>query len=174
MIPGIFKILGVQLMGYSVTMLPPIAVAFVKEPTQLLFLFSALATFFLGMLLWFPVRKNRREVKSREGFLIFTLAWITVSLVGTIPCFVASNSSYFSLAFLDALFETISGLTTTGATVLVGLDTMPRSLMYYRMQLHFIGGGGIILLGIAIMPMLGVGGIQLFRADIPGPFKKKN
>lgn len=163
------RILGMLIMGFSVSFLIPIFVALLyREKTIPLFLECIGISLLTGFILWFLTRKETKEVKAKEGFLIVTLLWIVLSFISTLP-FLLSDYPSFSIA--DAIFESISGLTTTGASVFTNLDHMPRSLLYFRQQLQFIGGGGIILLSIAIMPMLGVGGMQLFRADIPGPFK---
>jgi len=165
------KILGQLLMPFSLTMLPPLIVTWIyKESTTHVFLSSTIATFVLGIILWFPFRKLNREIHGREGFLIVALLWVALSFMGALPFLI---SHYPTISFVDALFETVSGLTTTGTTVFSNLDTMPRSLIYYRSQLQFVGGGGIILLGIAILPMLSVGGMQLFRAEMTGPFKEE-
>jgi trk system potassium uptake protein TrkH len=170
-IANIFRILGFLLMGFCPTMLPPVGVAFwYNEPTALIFLWASLLTFLLGFLLWFPTRNAQKEIRAREGFLIVTLLWLSLCLVSAIPFILLT---YPFVSGIDAIFESISGLTATGATVFVDLDSFPRSILYYRQQLQFVGGGGIILLGISIMPMLGVGGMQLFRAEIPGPFKEE-
>lgn len=164
------RILGLLLMPFSVTMLPPIFVAlWYKENTILSFGFAIFAAFLLGLILWFPCRKEQREIQAREAFLIVTLLWIVLILTGAFP-FVFSEMP--SISYIDAMFETVSGLTTTGATVLSNLDMMPRSILYYRQQLQLIGGVGMIVLGIAILPMLGIGGMQLFRAEMSGPFKE--
>lgn len=165
------RILGLLLMPFSLSMIPPIFVAlWYHENTISVFLSSTLITLLFGFILWAPFRKDVRDIQARDGFLIVTLLWIVLSLTGTLPFTLSINPH---INYIDAFFETISGLTTTGATVLVNLDSMPRSILYYRQQLQFIGGGGIILLGIAILPMLGVGGMQLFRAEITGPFKEE-
>lgn len=167
----ILRILGLLVMGFSGSLLLPILVAlWYREPTIPIFLKSLSIALFFGLLLWFPARSHTREIKPREGFLIVTLLWIILSFIASLP-FLFSTTPVFSV--MDSLFETVSGLTTTGSTVFLNLDNMPRSILYYRQQLQFIGGGGIILLGIAILPMLGVGGMQLFKAEIPGPFKEE-
>ncbi len=164
------RILGLLLMPFSATMLPPILIAFwYKENTIFDFCAATTATLILGVLLWFPFRKKSRDLQAREAFLIVVLLWIALSLTGAFP-FTFSETPH--IPYIDAIFETISGLTTTGATVLSDLDDMPRSILYYRQQLQFIGGGGIIVLGIAILPLLRIGGMQLFRAEMTGPFKE--
>ncbi len=164
------RVLGLLLMPFSITMLPPILIAiWYHENTVLYFFFATLATLSLGISLWFPFRNCHREIQPREAFLIVTLLWFVLALTGAFP-FAFSENPHIS--YIDAIFETISGLTTTGATVLSDLDNIPRSILYYRQQLQFIGGGGVIVLSIAILPMLGIGGMQLFRAEIAGPFKE--
>lgn len=164
------RILGLLLMAFSTTMLPPILVAmWYQENTIFDFCTATTATLILGIILWFPFRHKTRELQDREAFLIVVLLWVVLSLTGAFP-FAFSESS--EISYIDAIFETISGLTTTGATVLSGLEEMPRSILYYRQQLQFIGGGGIIVLSIAILPLLSVGGMQLFRAEMTGPFKE--
>jgi len=167
---NISRVLGVLLMPFSATMLPPILVAlWYKEETIPAFVFATVTTLMLGIILWFPFRGEHKEIQPKEAFLIVTLLWLALSFTGTFPFAFSANPN---MSFLDAFFETISGLTTTGATVLSDLDTLPRSILYYRQQLQFIGGGGIIVLSIAILPMLSIGGMQLFRAEITGPFKE--
>lgn len=157
-----------MLLPFSLTLLPPIAVAlWYKENTIPIFLSSFLATGLAGFFLWLPFRTQQREIHIREGFLIVSLLWIVFPLLGALPFIL------FSSTFVDAFFETISGLTTTGSTVFTNLQVLPRSLLYYRQQLQFVGGVGIIVLGIAILPMLSVGGMQLFRAEMTGPFKEE-
>jgi trk system potassium uptake protein TrkH len=158
-------------MPFSATMLPPILVAlWYKENTISDFCAATATTLTLGIILWFPFRKQSRELQAREAFLIVALLWLALAVTGAFPFAFSENAPISS--YIDAVFETISGLTTTGATVFSNLDQMPRSILYYRQQLQFIGGGGIIVLSIAILPLLGVGGMQLFRAEIPGPFKE--
>jgi trk system potassium uptake protein TrkH len=117
------------------------------------------------MLLATSTRRYARELKPRDGFLLVTLGWILMSAAATIPLLLILPG----LSFTDAFFETMSGLTTTGATVLKGLDTLPPAVNLWRAALHCYGGLGIIVLAIAILPLLGVGGMQLYRADSPGP-----
>lgn len=167
---NISRILGYLLMPFSATMSPPLFIAlWYHENTILPFYAATATTLVLGFLLWFPFRHYKHEIQAREAFLIVTLLWVGLALTGALP-FVFSENPH--MHYIDAVFETISGLTTTGATILLKLDTLPRSILYYRQQLQFIGGGGIIVLSIAILPMLGVGGMQLFRAEMAGPFKE--
>jgi trk system potassium uptake protein TrkH len=107
-------------------------------------------------------------MRYRDGFMVVVLFWAVLAIFGAIPLYLVHKPL---LSFTDAFFESMSGLTTTGATVLQGIDHLPESIRYYRQQLQWLGGMGIIVLAVAVMPMLGVGGMQLFRAETPGPMK---
>ncbi|MEZ5453603.1 MAG: potassium transporter TrkG, partial [Thiothrix sp.] len=163
------RILGLLLMVFSLTLLPPILVGWLMGDPELSNFWDG---FFLiltsGVLLWLPVRHQHGELRLRDGFLVAVLFWFGLSAAGAVP-FMLSDSLHFSAA--DAFFETVSGFTTTGATVITGIDGLPRSINFYRMELHWLGGMGIIVLAVAILPMLGVGGMQLYRAETPGPIK---
>lgn len=163
------RILGVLLMVFSTTMLPPALISwFADDPALLPFLVAFGLLLMIGALLWLPVRQVRRDLKTRDGFFIVAMFWIVLGLSGSLP-FLLSEVPVMSVT--DAVFESISGLTTTGATVLTGIDELPLSIRYYRQQLQWLGGMGIIVLAVAILPMLGIGGMQLYRAEMPGPIK---
>ena len=163
------RILGLLLMIFSLTMLPPVLVAVLfGETAWLAFVEGFGLTFSAGLLLWFPVHRVRKDLRLRDGFLVVAAFWTVLGTFGAAPLYF---SDAISLSITDAVFESISGLTTTGATVLTGLDDLPRSLLYYRQQLQWLGGMGIIVLAVAVLPMLGVGGMQLYRAETPGPVK---
>ncbi|MDF2866933.1 MAG: trk system potassium uptake protein TrkH [Gammaproteobacteria bacterium] len=165
----IFRILGLLLMVFSLSMLPPIAVAIgYHEKVWNTFLLSFAVTMGTGLVLWLPFRNYKRELKTRDGFLIASLYWSVLSLFAALPFVFASNPP---VGWLDGIFEAVSGLTTTGASILNDLDHLPRSVLYYRQQLCFLGGMGIIVLAVAVLPMLGIGGMQLYRTEIPGPIK---
>lgn len=165
----ILRILGLLLMLFSFTMLPPIMVGWLMhDPTLSPFWWTEALVFGTGAAIWLPVRRARAVLRTREGFLIVTLFWVVLGLAGALP-FVFSEA--VSSSFTDAVFETVSGLTTTGATVYIGLDSFPRSILFWRMELHWLGGMGIIVLAVAILPMLGVGGMQIYKAEAPGPVK---
>ena len=166
---SIQRLLGLLLMLFSATLLPPILVALLYGDGQLpVFLYGMVAVFMAGGLLWLPARKHRYELRVREGFLFVTLFWVVLGLAGALPFVFAANPH---LSITNAVFESFSGLTTTGATVITGLDDLPQSILFYRQQLQWLGGMGIIVLAVAIMPMLGIGGMQLYRAETPGPIK---
>ncbi len=166
---SIQRLLGLLLMLFSVTLLPSILISWFYQDGQLqVFLAGMLAVLVVGCLLWLPAREYRDELRTRDGFLFVTLFWIVLALAGALPFVFATNPH---LSITDAVFESFSGLTTTGATVITGLDDLPNSILFYRQQLQWLGGMGIIVLAVAIMPMLGVGGMQLYRAETPGPMK---
>jgi trk system potassium uptake protein TrkH len=131
------------------------------------FVDSLLISVLIGFMLWLPVRRRREELRLRDGFLVVTSIWFLVAAACSVPFMLGTTQ----LSFTDAYFESVSGLTTTGATVLVGLENLPRSLLFYRQSLHFLGGMGIVILAVAILPMLRIGGSQLFRAESTGPIK---
>jgi trk system potassium uptake protein TrkH len=131
------------------------------------FVDSLLACLLIGFVLWLPVRKRREELRLRDGFLVVTLIWFMVAVAAAIPFMLGPTQ----LSFTDAYFEAVSGLTTTGATVIIGIEKLPRSLLFYRQSLHFLGGMGIVILAVAVLPMLRIGGSQLFRAESSGPIK---
>ena len=163
------RILGVLLMFYAVTMMPPVAVSVYFADGQAPAFIEAFAfTFIVGLVVWLPARNDRRELRLRDGFLVAAVFWLGLGSFGAVPLLLTDTPQ---MSVTDAVFEAVSGLTTTGATVLTGLDSLPRSILYYRAQLHWLGGMGVIVLAVAILPMLGVGGMQLYRAETPGPMK---
>lgn len=164
----IAKLIGVLLILFSISMLPPLLVALVyHENTLRAFGSSYLITLLTGLVIWGLNRSTERELRLRDGFMVVVLFWTVLAGFGALPFYL----SHLNISPSDSLFESMSGLTTTGATVLSGLDALPRSLLYYRQQLQWLGGMGIIVLAVAVMPMLGIGGMQLFRAETPGPMK---
>jgi trk system potassium uptake protein TrkH len=163
------RILGLLLMMFSLTMLPPILISFIfDEQSWMPFLRGFGLTLAAGFVFWFPVYKSKRDLRLRDGFLVVAAFWTVLGTAGAAPLYFADA---LSLSFTDAVFESMSGLTTTGATVLTGLDNLPKAILYYRQQLQWLGGMGIIVLAVAMLPMLGVGGMQLYRAEAPGPVK---
>ena len=163
------RILGILLIVFSFTMLPPALIGLIYSDLSITpFIKGFFLLLIIGIFLWFPARHNKRELRLREGFLVVVLFWVVLGASGAAPL-MFSNELQISLA--DAVFESISGLTTTGATVITGLDDLPKSILFYRQQLQWLGGMGIIVLAIAILPLLGIGGIQLYRAETPGPVK---
>jgi len=164
----VLRILGVLLMGFSLTMLPPTFFAILYEDGQgPAFLNSFVIYLALGAAIWYPLRKTKSDLRLRDGFLVVASFWVVIGLAGALP-FLLSD---LEMTITDAAFEAVSGLTTTGATVIVGLDHLPKSILFYRQQLQWLGGMGIIVLALAVLPMLGVGGMQLYKAETPGPVK---
>jgi trk system potassium uptake protein TrkH len=165
----IFKVLGVLLMLFSLTLIPPVFVSlWYEDKSHFSFLMAFAITLITGILMWFPTYNSQEELRTRDGFLVTALFWAVLALFGALP-FIFSGATEMSIT--DAIFEALSGLTTTGATVIVGLDSLPQSILYYRQQLQWLGGIGIVVIAVAVLPMLGIGGMQLYRAEIPGPVK---
>jgi len=167
----VFKTIGLLLMVFSLTHLPPVIVDLIYAENQYSSFLSAFAlTLLSGLVLWLPFRKSKKDFRIREGVLVVVSFWFVLSLFATIP-FLLSES--LRMSFSDAFFESMSGLTTTGSTVLSGLDDLPKAILYYRQQLQWLGGMGIIVLAVAILPMLGVGGMELYHAESSGISKER-
>ena len=163
----ILRILGVFLILHSLALIPPIGLALYDDDGQLHdFLYTLAVTLGSGTLLWTLFRNAKGELGRHDGFLIVAAFWLVLSAMSAIPFILGPH-----LDFVDAFFEAASAFTTTGATVIVGLDALPRSVLFYRQELQWFGGMGIIVLAVAILPLLGMGGMQLYRAETPGPFK---
>ncbi len=166
---SIIRIVGILLALFSFTMLAPALVAFIyRDGEGFPFVITFVFLLFSGGILWFPNRHFRHELKARDGFLIVVLFWTVIGSAGAIPFMISEQPN---MSITDAFFESFSGLTTTGATVIVGLDSLPKAVLFYRQLLQWFGGMGIIVLAVAILPVLGIGGMQLYRAEIPGPVK---
>lgn len=163
------KVLGLLLMVFSLSMLPSVLVSFIyADGIHNAFILGFLLTLAAGFACWLPVRRHHNELRTRDGFIITVLFWVVLGFAGSIPIYFAPAAT---TTFTDAFFESFSGLTTTGATVITGLDHLPKSLLFYRQQLQWMGGMGIVVLAVAILPILGIGGMQLYRAETPGPVK---
>ena len=132
------------------------------------FIVTGFVTFLIGCFLFFLASEKNGDLRTKDGFIITIFFWTVLGFFGSIPFYLAELEG---VSYIDSLFESISGLTTTGATVLVGLDDLPRSLLFYRQLLQWLGGMGIIVLAVAVLPLLGVGGMQLYKAETPGPLK---
>ncbi len=157
------------LMIFSITLTPPILVSlWYQDGAYPSFIVALTITFITGFIAWVPVYKVRQDLRTRDGFLITSLFWAVLALFGSLPFMIAEATQ---LSVADAVFESLSGLSTTGATVLTGIEELPKSLLFYRQQLQWLGGIGIIVIAVAILPMLGIGGMQLYRAETPGPVK---
>jgi len=164
----VLAILGGVLMLFALAMLVPLAFAYFGNDAALYAYDGAIAiTFAVGLVLFLIGRRNRRELQPRDGFLLVSMVWTVMPAFGALPLMFYVKD----LSFTDAYFEAVSGLTTTGATVLTGLDNLPLSINVWRCFMVLIGGMGILVLAVAILPLLGVGGSQLFKAETPGPMK---
>lgn len=165
----ILRILGILLILFSFTMIPPIIISLIYNDGSLLpFILAFFIILSIGSLLWFPVKDNKNDLRLRDGFFVVVLFWVGLGVTGSIPLLLSDTPD---LTLTNAIFESISGLTTTGATIIVGIDNLPKSVLFYRQELQWLGGMGIIVLAVAILPMLGIGGMQLYRAETPGPVK---
>jgi trk system potassium uptake protein TrkH len=166
----IIKILGMLLMLFSaIANLPAMAVSLLYSDGMIApFAESFFSVFGIGLFMWLSTYRAKTDLGTRDGFLIVTLFWAVLGSAGSLP-FIFSSA--VDLSITDAVFESLSGLTTTGATVISGLDELPHSILFYRQQLQWLGGMGIIVLAMALLPMLGIGGMQLYRAESPGPVK---
>jgi trk system potassium uptake protein TrkH len=165
----IIRTLGVLFLLFSTTLLPPIGISLYYGDGQLRhFSITFAIALLIGILLWLPFRGIAHAIRSRDGFLIVGLMWSAMSLLGAVPFMLALD-----ISFADAFFESASGYTTTGATVLIGLDQMSRSILFYRQEIQWLGGIGVIVLAVALLPMLGIGGMQLYKAETAGPLKEE-
>ena len=164
----VLHILSKVLMLYALAFFVPLAVSLaLQDGAHLAYDEAILATFLSGAVLWLFTRHGRRELQTRDGFLLVVLIWATLPIYSTIPLMLTLPG----LSFTEAYFEAVSGLTATGATLLSGLDHLPPSINVWRTLMHWIGGMGVIVLVVAVLPMLGVGGRQLFKAETPTPMK---
>ncbi len=164
---SLLHVLGGVVFMFGLTLIVPLLVAWAGNETTLhLFVKDMMLTCGAGLLLWVGFRPFRRELRIKDGFLLVTLVWAGLPVFAMFPLL-----SHLDISVTDAYFESVSGLTATGATVLSGLDTLPASINIWRGELQWFGGMGVIVLAVAILPMLGIGGRQLYKAETPGPMK---
>ena len=165
---AVAQVLGLLLAYFGATYALPIGCSLIMgDGLAGYFLAAAVATTGTGLVIMALTRGSRRELKPRDGFLLVTLVWLLTSALATIPLLMALPG----LTFTRAYFETMSGLTSTGSTVLTGLDTLAPSLNFWRHSLQWFGGLGIIVMALAVLPLLGVGGMQLYKGETPGAVK---
>ncbi len=163
----VIRTLGIFLLLFSTALLPPLGISLIYRDGEADHLgLSLLIALGMGLALWLPTIRVHRELKNRDAFVIVSLLWVAMSLLGSVP-FVLG----FGMRPVDAVFESVSGFTTTGATVIVGLDSLPPSILFFRQEIQWLGGIGVVVSAIALLPLLGVGGMQLFKAETPGPMK---
>jgi trk system potassium uptake protein TrkH len=165
------KIIGILLMVFSLAMLPPLLVSLLySDGAHMAFIEAFAITLGAGLIIWLPVARYQKVLRTRDGFVIVVMFWTILGIFGALPLYL-NSAMQANWYFVDALFESLSGLTTTGATVITSIDSLPESILFYRQLLQWFGGMGIIVLAVAILPMLGIGGMQLYRAETPGPVK---
>ncbi|MCK9509544.1 MAG: TrkH family potassium uptake protein, partial [Pigmentiphaga sp.] len=168
----VLNVLGLIMALFSLTMLVPIGMAWYFQDGALrIFSLSLVGSATAGFLLYSSTRMFRRELRPRDGFLLVTLVWSVLPLLAACPLYWYFWEQGQPLSFTDAYFEAMSGLTTTGSTVLNELDKLPHAINAWRSSLTWMGGMGVLVLAVAILPMLGTGGSQIFRAETPGPMK---
>lgn len=166
---AIVRILGLLVAMFSVTMVPPAFISLIfQDGGGLPFLLAFFLCLITGVAIWYPNKDARNDLRAKEGFLIVALFWAVLASFGALPLILMEQPE---MSVTDAFFESFSGLTTTGATVIQGIEFLPKAVQFYRQQLQWLGGMGIIVLAVAILPILGVGGMQLYRAETPGPVK---
>ena len=162
-IKSIINLFSILVAFFSLSLLVPLVVSFIfDDGSSNIFITTFLVIFIPSIVAWQLTKKSKEEMGVKEGFVIITLFWIVLSLVGSIPFYL------YGMSFVDSFFESMSGITTTGATVISGLNNMPESVLFYRQLLQWMGGMGLIVLAIAVMPLLGIGGGQLYKTEIPG------
>ena len=164
----VLNFFGLLLIMFGMSFVIPLLVAvFYGESLVMVFGLGMSILILLGFLSWFLTKNDKNELSLSDGFVITVLFWVVLSVSGSIP-FLS-----FGLGVVDSFFESMSGITTTGATVIAGLDDLPKSLLIYRQLLQWLGGMGLIVLAIAVMPLLGIGGGQLFKTQTPGPMSEQ-
>ncbi len=163
----LIRVFGVLLMGFALTMIVPLLLSWWwHDGAETAYDEAFFLSFVTGLGLWWTARHESGELKVRDGFLMVVLVWTALPVFACLPLLLQLNMS-----FTDAYFEAVSGLTTTGATVLTNLDTLPKSINLWRGMMVWLGGMGLIVLAVAILPLLGIGGRQMFKAETPGPMK---
>ena len=160
---SILNLLGILLGIFSLSFIPPLILTYIySESGGEVFLYSFLFFSIFGCAIWAATRQKNLTLNISDGFVITTLFWVVLACAGSVPFY------FFGLSVSDAIFESASGITTTGATTIVGLDNLPKSILLYRQLLQWIGGMGLIVLAVAVMPALGIGGGQLYKMELPG------
>jgi trk system potassium uptake protein TrkH len=168
----VLRVLGMLVMIFASTLLLPMAVSWwTRDGIWFVYLMSMGATVSLGAWLWWTFRVFRRELQPRHGVMLVSLVWLLLPLSAALPLMLAGHYLGRPMTFTHAFFEAMSGLTTTGSTVMSGLDALPMSVNMWRTFLQWVGGMGILILAVAVLPLLGVGGSQLFKAEAAGPVK---
>ncbi len=163
----VLRVLAILLLIISFFMIFPVFFAFHYHEEQMVpyFLLSMLIVLIISLPVIFFTRKSPRNLSTRDGFLLVSLSWIFSALFGALPLYLSASIPHFT----DAFFEIMSGFTTTGASILTNIESLPKSMLFWRSLTHWLGGMGIVVLTIALFPLLGVGAVQLMKAESPGP-----
>ena len=165
---SILNLFSILILFFSFSYIFPIIVSIIYEDGALhLFLKTLIIVASIGFIGFFFTRKVKSELSQKDGFLIIVMFWVVLSTVGSVPFYLSGMSA------IDSFFESMSGITTTGATVIANIDILPESILFYRQLLQWMGGMGLIVLAIAVMPLLGIGGGQLYKTEIPGAMKEQ-
>jgi trk system potassium uptake protein len=165
----VIRTLGILILIFNIALLPPVLLSVMYQDGELPYLLIIwIDALLLGWIMWWPLRDKTLNLRRRDGFIIVTLFWFFLGLISAVPFFF---HPHFEFSFSNAVFEAISAFTTTGATVIIGLEQLPPSILFWRQELQWLGGIGVIVTAVAILPMLGIGGMQLYRAETPGPIK---
>ena len=160
---AISNLFGILLMLFSLSFIVPISISLLYSDSSLnTFLITFLLVLSVGFVFWFTSKNHKQELSSNDGFIIITLFWLVLAIAGSLPFYLSGMS------VVDSFFESMSGITTTGATVITNIDDLDKSLLMYRQLLQWMGGMGLIVLAIAVMPILGIGGGQIYKTEIPG------
>ena len=165
---SILNLFSILILFFSFSYVFPIIVSVIYEDGALhLFLKTLIIVATIGFIGLFFTRKVKNELSQKDGFIIIVMFWVVLSTVGSVPFYLSGMSA------IDSFFESMSGITTTGATVIANIDILPESILFYRQLLQWMGGMGLIVLAIAVMPLLGIGGGQLYKTEIPGAMKEQ-
>jgi len=167
---SVFFLIGILNLFLALSMTAPLAVAvFYNDGSAFSILNSIFITILAGLMLVLVFRSSRGEIRHREGMAVVALGWLAAGVFGALPYFLSGSQA----SYLNCLFESLSGFTTTGASILTDIESLPKGILFWRSLTHWLGGMGIIVMAIAILPLLGVGGMQLFKAEVPGPTADK-
>ena len=163
----VIRTLGVLVLLFTATLLPALLVSLIERDGQSpQFLITIAVGVVIGLALYLPFVRTAPAIRTRDGFLIVALTWSAMSLLGSLPFMLILD-----MGFVDSVFESTSGFTTTGATVMLGIDQLPPSILFYRQEIQWLGGIGVVVAAVALLPMMRIGGMQLFKAETPGPMK---
>ena len=166
----VLRVLGILLIIESFLMVPSLLISlWTKGNDSTAFILGIIITGLIGFIL--SKKKNyKNQISARDGLAIVSLGWLTASLLGAIPLYISKSTP----TYIDAFFEIVSGFTTTGASILSNVEALPMGILFWRSFTHWVGGMGILVFTVALLPALGIGGFQIFKAESPGPVAGKN